>query len=438
MTLLCKQLNKIKIIPDDIFSKTLAFIRNNWPICISKIAIVRFMQTRIFIFLCFIIALVNGTGLYRLSAQLQNALYITFLLIILWHQYQKYSHNGIKSIKIDNTELIFFILYNTFITFNILKESLIDSDYIFNVDNGVMRNYMDLIRALYAFILVKVVYNLVKDAKIFVFLPILGLAVLIIGLFLEIQHIINFNENIHTEQINVDPDNNLLERPGGFTNPNMTAALALIFLYMTLESHLKTPIILQFLALILTLIVCSLSQSRAAILFLLIYVTHTIFVNRNINFLITLVLGGGGIIAAAFYFDVDIVTELMDKLETRSNSNEENAHERLDLIAYALNAFYDSPLLGNGIRFVAKTVGHGNSSHNQIIEVLTNWGLVGFAMVFILYMTFYHKNSFPYLTLCIFPTLFFSHNFFDSSTFQASLAFAYCVIDNNKQQKYKL
>lgn len=396
------------------------------------------MQTRVNVFLCFVMALFNGTGLYKLSALLMNLLYGVFLLVFVWDQYKKYYRTNFKSISFDAKKFIILLFYASNLCFFLLREIVADSDYSFNVNEGILRQYVNLIRGLYAFMIVVAVYNLVKNAKIFIILPVLCLVILLIGLFLESNHLINFNTDIHAdtrhEEASVDK---LLERPGGFLNANMTAALAIMWLYVALESKLKSPLALKALALILTFVVCSLTQSRAAIVFLVIYLSYESIVRRNIKLIMVIIFGGLFLIASAQYFDIDIASELMDKLASRSDSKEGNAEERLALINYALNAFYDAPLLGNGLFYVAKTSGIGGSSHNQILEILTNWGLLGFAMMVILYMTFYHKNSFSYLTLCIFPTLFFSHNFFESSAFQASLAFAYCVTDYNQQSRYQ-
>lgn len=385
------------------------------------------MQTRVYVFLCFMMALFNGTGLYKISALLSNLLYGLFLLVFVWDQYKKYYQNkGLDVVSFDTRKCIILFLYFFNLCFFLLREVVVDSDNSFNANEGILRQYGNLIRGIYAFVIVVAAYNVVKNARVFVILPVLCLVIMLIGLFLESQHLINFNADVHPDSENEQAiGDKLLERPGGFLNANMTAALAILWLYVALESKLRTPLVLKVLALILTLVVCSLTQSRAAIVFLVIYITYNSIVRRNINLIMVLVFGGLFLIAAAQYFDMDIASELMDKLASRSDSKEDSAQERLGLIMYALNAFYDAPLMGNGLYYVAKTSGASVSSHNQILEILTNWGLLGFAMMLILYMTFYHKNSFSYLTLCIFPTLLFSHNFFEGGAIQASLAFAY-------------
>jgi O-antigen ligase len=385
------------------------------------------MQTRILIALAFLLAMVNGTGAYKFSALLMNLLYMSGLLIFVWDRLLQLQKNGADSIAFDLKKSGILILYICFLLAYFLREAQIDSDYLFNAHEGIMRQYSDLFRGLVGYLIVSATYDAVKNDKIFVFLPVICLAILLLGLILESLEIINFNADVHEkDQFEITNENKLLARPGGFMNANMTAALALVWLYVSLEATLKSPATLKSIALVLAVLICLLTQSRAAILFAVMYAVHATVILRNTNFLIAMAFGVVGLVGASFYFDFDIVNELLEKFTSRTASNESNTQERLGLIAYAFDSFLDSPVLGNGIFYVAKTEGQGNSAHNQILEILTNFGLVGFIMMGLLYWAFYHKNSVSYLALCIFPTLFFSHNFFENSAFQVALAFAYC------------
>ncbi len=395
------------------------------------------MQIRMLVFLCFVSALVNGTGAYNLLPISMNAVNGVFILAFVWIYYQKYYCSGSESIRFDLIKLLILSLYMFYMCAFLLREIVVYSEYDFNFAVGVIRDYSYLYKGLVVFLNITIIYNLVKNDRVFVFIPILSLLVLLFGLLLESQHLIDFNENISQYDIeNQSTEQKLIARPGGFLNPNMTAAISLIWLYIALESHLNTQAIIKISALALTLSVCLLTQSRAAIIFLSMYSIYIILVRQKINYLIIIILGCLSLFISAFYFDLEIANDLIEKFAARGDSKEDSAQERLNLLIYAINSFFDSPLLGNGIRYVEKNSGINASSHNQILDILANFGLVGLAMVSMVFFAFYHKNSISYLLLCIFPTLIFSHNFFEDIAFQTSLAFAYCVpIDINERFK---
>ncbi len=393
------------------------------------------MQNKVFIVLSFLLALYGGTGLYKFSGLLMNLIFAACALALLRVQLHKYQKNGLESISVDTKKFIFFGIYSCFLLGYCLRDSLVYTENQFEVDEGIVRQYTNLFRGLIDFFIVVVTFKNVKNSKIIILLPPLCLMIILSGLFLESYGVISFNEDVHENtQYEISAENKLLARPGGFMNANMTASLAIIWFYMVFESPLRYPEILKILVLVLTVAICLLTQSRAAILFFMIYMVYAVVVLRNKNLLISVLVGGISIIAAAYYFDVDIVSTLIEKLSSRGDSKEDNAQERLGLIAYAINAFFDSPLFGNGIFYVAKTEGHNVSSHNQILEILSSYGLVGFAIMCLLYWFFYHRNSFSYLILCVFPTLFFSHNFFENSAFQLALGFAYCLVNAEDEQ----
>ena len=393
------------------------------------------MQNKVFIVLSFLLALYCGTGLYKFSGLLMNLLFVACGLAFLRVQLQKYQQNGLESISVDAKKFIFFGIYICFLLGYCLRDSLIYTEHQFEVDEGIIRQYANLFRGLAGFIIVVMTFNDVKYSRTSIWLSPLCLIIILSGLFLESYGVISFNEDVHESgQYEMSAENKLLARPGGFMNANMTASLAILWFYVAFELPQRYSYILKLFVLILTVAVCLLTQSRAAILFFLIYLVYAVLVLRNKSLLISVLVGCVAIIVAAYLFDVDIVNALIEKLSSRGDSKESNAQERLGLIAYAFNAFFDSPIFGNGIFYVAKTEGHNVSSHNQILEILSSYGLVGFVIMCLIYWVFYHKNSFSYLILCIFPTLFFSHNFFENYAFQVALGFAYSLVSKGDER----
>ena len=388
------------------------------------------MQNNILVFLTVLLGVIGGTGAYKLSALFSNLMYITSLGIYFWIQLGNYRHMGPGSIKIDLKKYVVFLLYIAFLLAYFLKETTVGMQYMFTSDAGLMRQYTDLFRGLITFLIVAATYQITKEAKVLVILPLLCLGMQLLGLFLESYEIIDYNDKMAAEDyMDEDANTKLLHRPGGFLNANMTAAIAMIWFFIMMEVNKDSAIILKGLALLLTLSICILTQSRAAMLFLASYALYTLIVSRNVKFLMALVFVAMVSLTVSHYFELVMVQDIVDNFTSRADRNNSSTLERLSVLAYAIKSFFDAPVFGNGYRYVAKTEGHGLSSHNQVMEILTNFGLVGFVIIVILYITFYHKNSFSYLSLCIFPTMLFSHNFFENSSYQVVLAFAYYGYD---------
>ena len=72
-----------------------------------------------------------------------------------------------------------------------------------------------------------------RDHKIIRFIPLLAILTLLLGIFLDLYGLIDIRERGID-----DIDIGLGLRPGGFLNPNQTASLSLVWLYVALESDL--------------------------------------------------------------------------------------------------------------------------------------------------------------------------------------------------------
>jgi hypothetical protein len=388
------------------------------------------------IFLSYMLALVGGTGVYVLAPLLMNLIYLICIVTIFWIWFQQYKFIGLESIEFNSKKMFVLLVYICFLLAYFLRESLFFTEFQFQASQGIIREYTDLFRGLVSFIISATTYRFVKNSKALVVMPLICLVVIIIGIFLEINQVIDFNSDINEEndQWVKTTDDKLLARPGGFMNSNMTAALALMWLFMALESKIKSSILIKVSAFILALVICLLTQSRAALLFLAIYVLYKLIVLRNFNVFISIVFFGIVTISVAYYLELEVLQQLIEKFTSRADKNDDSARERLYLIGYSIDSFFNEPIFGNGLRYVAKTAGNGNSSHNQILEVLSSFGLIGFFMMIVLYLTFYHRNSFLYISLCILPTLIFSHNFFENSAYQIALAFVYTLNSEEKAE----
>jgi O-antigen ligase len=211
------------------------------------------------------------------------------------------------------------------------------------------------------------------------------------------------------------------QRPGGFLNVNIAAATALALVYVFFEMEQLPTRLLSTLCVVLFGVVLLVSQSRAAMLFGTLYIATLILRDRlSLGALASaVVLAIGGYLL--FVDDAQLVEVLMESIATRFD--EDNSfNERLALIRIGTELLGEAPLWGHGYRYVEHLT--GRSSHNEIIENAVNFGVLGSVVVWGSFFAIYQPRSISFLLACIAPVLFFSHNFFETASFQVALGLA--------------
>jgi hypothetical protein len=221
--------------------------------------------------------------------------------------------------------------------------------------------------------------------------------------------------------------NTFIMRPGGFLNPNTTAAISLIFLFSAYKYLDSTNSSLILLSVTLTTCIIILAQSRGSMLFLIpfiLYSLHRLYRKKPLNIYLLVIT------ALIIFFSLHLTgtLELIGSALSRFKGDH-NSASRLDIIAKGLHAFLDSPVWGNGYRYLANT--YTLSSHNQLVESLASFGLIGTVIICIAFYYLYTPCSLLFCALCILPVLLFSHNFFDSYSYQTVLGFALAVDRKN-------
>ncbi|GAB3544288.1 hypothetical protein GCM10027343_19220 [Noviherbaspirillum agri] len=227
-------------------------------------------------------------------------------------------------------------------------------------------------------------------------------------------------------------DEGLLLRPGGFLNPNMSAALSLIWLFCALESRGKNSYWLKSASVALCLFVVSLTQSRAAMLFLALYFLCKLYeggIKRMRYYFIPVACAA---VALLFFSESSALEDIYNSIFQRFQGDGSSA-ERYHVLQSALAKFAERPLIGHGMRVMVGSFGVG--THNEVVEWLANFGIVGFFVMLMVFLRFYFVPSLKYLFLCIFPTFLFSHNFFETTAFQVALAYAFFVASRPVQTK---
>ena len=219
-------------------------------------------------------------------------------------------------------------------------------------------------------------------------------------------------------------------RPGGFLNPNTTAALSLIFMFSALKCLGATNKNLILLSVTLSACIVFLAQSRGSMLFLIPFVLYSLY-NFNRKQPLNIYLLGTAALLLIFTLYQTGTLELMQSALSRFKGDL-NSIARLDIIVKGFYAFLESPVWGNGYLYLANT--YSLSSHNQIIESLASFGLIGTITICVAFYYLYTPCSLLFCTLCILPVLLFSHNFFDSYSYQAALGVALAVDRTNNSK----
>lgn len=216
----------------------------------------------------------------------------------------------------------------------------------------------------------------------------------------------------------------LVFRPGGFHNSNMTAALALLFLLLP-RLHAKPRLGFQgFAVLMLAVVVIGLTQSRAGLAALALYSAwlfrrHPLRILAGTAALMLVGVVSGGWEQGTVLFD--LVQRFGDRFGGDASST-----ERAWLMRMALQSIYESPLFGHGYGFLVERYAAGGS-HNQVIELLVAFGVVGGLLMLASAVLLLWPASALLVLVGVLPSLLFSHNFFDSASFQAALGMALAI-----------
>lgn len=357
-------------------------------------------MTKLRYFFLLLSGIVVGTGAYVMYPPAMYA-FVGGLLLLYCISFaqNKYRINSLSSAV--------FSLYVAFLLLNYARDG----------GNAGAPLYLNFFLGICAYFLIIKTLQRTPFSKQISVLPLIGIGVIGAGIWLELNGFIDFRKNSFSSV-----DQGLLLRPGGFLNPNMSAALCLIWLYVAIESKWVNSALIKISCLSLSVAILSVTQSRSAILFLAIYLMYKVYEAgiKNVKYYFVLILGV--FILLAHYGQSEYLIDLYEANFERAQGDSSSS-ERYMLIQTGIAAFSESPIVGLGMRAMYRYFGLG--THNEIIEWLVNFGLVGLVVVALILFRFYYINSIKYLCLCIFPTLLFSHNFFETTAFQVALAFAY-------------
>lgn len=211
-----------------------------------------------------------------------------------------------------------------------------------------------------------------------------------------------------------------ISRPGGFLNPNVTAAIAITILFVIDKMRAFNGKLYYLIVMILSMTIILLTQSRSSIIALIIFLA-LIVLRSSIRALINYTVISSVILYSIFLIDYENILELVAN-NIKRFSGDASSDERINLIYLGLQAFIDSPIFGNGNWYLVGL--YGQSSHNQITEILINYGIFGLFIFILIIYFLYAPISLALIIFCMLPMFIFSHNFFDSASYQINLGLA--------------
>lgn len=240
--------------------------------------------------------------------------------------------------------------------------------------------------------------------------------ILSLGQYLEVSGQIDLSE-----QIAADPERAVLFRPGGFLNPNMTSAVALVAAWLVAPHQRQRTSAPALVTLVLALAIVAVSQSRAGLAasFVLLAITAVRRPRAMLAIAPLVVLPIAWYIATT---EDDLVTDLVLRFVERLGGDS-SSDERAWLLANARQMIGAAPWLGHGHDALRSRYESG--SHNQAIELVVNHGLPLAAAIVAALVVALRRCSLGFVLVVVAPTFLFSHNFFDSASFQAALGLAW-------------
>lgn len=354
-----------------------------------------------------IVILIVGTGLYEADPMPKDEILVSIsIVVLLLIGFIQSKH----ILYIDPKILLGFIIFNGFFILRLLipttQEVETKTFFIHVISLGI---FVAVYSACIQSLSIKKSNFLIniKPELILAYISISALAILLSTQLAEFHSEINM---IHF-------------RPGGYLNPNTTAAIALILAY-SVRKLMQTGTF-QLVAIILAACIILLSQSRSALLAFIPFIAYIFF--NDLNKIKGL---AKNVIITSIILTILLMIALISSPELREFPSaffhrfisDVSSSIRLSLLKSGWISFTEAPLWGNGYRYVATYADH--STHNEIVETLANFGLMGLLIISIACYFLYIPFSGIFLIVCIFPAFLFTHNFFDSYAYQASLGLA--------------
>jgi hypothetical protein len=210
-------------------------------------------------------------------------------------------------------------------------------------------------------------------------------------------------------------------RPGGFMNPNTAAATALVLLHATVRA--RAGAVALACASVLAAAVAGLSQSRAVLPLLALYLL--VGARRRPALVAPWLVALPVLLAWADRALIDAVVEPVAAAVARFSGAEESSLERGALLQRALWAIDDAPWLGHGWGYLVRVTNF--SSHNEVIEHMVHFGALSLPLFGLAFALLYLPVSPWFALLALVPMTAFSHNFFDTTSFQAALGLAFAL-----------
>lgn len=255
--------------------------------------------------------------------------------------------------------------------------------------------------------------------KIIVWAIIASLLTIMYGQWLQSQGVVlNSQVTFTNEQISWQ------KRFGAFLNANQTGHIILMLLYSVIairQFKIYDFIIIISFVLVATILITI--GSRAGFLFfgiILLILFLNNFSLKKVVFL-SIILMVGLILFLSDFNSLELITVDVFGSESPFERIFRNLEydERYYIILEAYESFLVKPIFGNGYRFLYSSIGF--SAHNEIIENLTNFGLLFGGGIFALTGLLYKGHSRSAILICS-PAFLFSHNFYDQPSIQAAIA----------------
>lgn len=209
-------------------------------------------------------------------------------------------------------------------------------------------------------------------------------------------------------------------RPGGYLNPNLSAAVAMVLLYISGVHRGVMRVSTLSLVLGLGAVVIALTQSRAALLALIVYTLWSL--RRHPVGLPAVALSLAALAWYAGLLGADsLLTDVVYRFLARF-SGDASSDERAWILREALRAMDSAPWLGAGYEAFPARFGAG--SHNTPVELMVSFGVIGAVPMLVAGALMLWPTGVLFVVVCVLPSLLFSHNYFDSASLQAALGIA--------------
>ena len=192
------------------------------------------------------------------------------------------------------------------------------------------------------------------------------------------------------------------------TYGNMVMTITIVLLYNTFNVKKTQIILLNILIITLGLVVWAETLTRGSLAGLTLALIYIAYINRNkiklifLSFIVIIFFISNSSISERIYSTYENIRSVSSFELMNSTIENRSENQRVAYILYALTQIQEKPFIGIGASNVSESmriyfrsngylVAQSDHFHNEYLDVITKFGLIGFILFFLIFFSIYQQ-----------------------------------------------